>query len=66
MVQNLEGTAFLPQQYYNGLQYLTNGPKLMKCQGGMKWMTLTKDHPNHTIRIRLIPNLCASKPPTEV
>ncbi len=55
MVQNLEGHAFLVAQYYDGLQYLSNGPKLLKCQGGLKWMTLTKNRPVANIKIRLRP-----------
>ncbi len=55
MVQNLEAVAFLPQNYYDAVHYFTNGKKLLKCQGGLKWMTLTKRRPVARVRIRMRP-----------
>ncbi len=53
MVQNIEGVAFSPNTYYNGLHYLTNANKLKSVQGGLKWLTLTPQRPVRTIKLKL-------------
>ncbi len=55
MVQNLEAVAFSDAVYYDGIHYFTNGKKLMTCQGGLKWVTLTKTKPVATVNIKLRP-----------
>ncbi len=55
MVQNLEAVAFADGIYYDNLNYFTTSKKLLKCQGGLKWGTLTRQHPVKDIRIRLRP-----------
>ncbi len=53
MVQILEGTAFNVQKFYDALNHYTNGAKLKACQGGFKWMTLTRQRPTTRIRFRI-------------
>ncbi len=55
MVQNLEAVAFIDGDYYDALHYETTGAKLLKCQGGLTWRTLTADKPVHHINIRMRP-----------
>jgi len=55
MVQNIEAVAFAEGTYYDALHYFTNGAKLVKCQGGLTWRTLTKTKPVTTINIRMRP-----------
>ncbi len=55
MVQTLEGTAFSSSVFYDALNYHTTSKKLLKCQGGLKWNTLTKLKPYKNFRIRLRP-----------
>ncbi len=51
--QKQEGVSFDTGTYYDALQYFQNAGKIRACSGGLKWMTLTKNHPHQTIRIRL-------------
>ncbi len=51
--QVLEGVTFQPNVYYDMLQYRTNHGKLKNAQGGLKWITLTKNRPNVTINFHL-------------
>ncbi len=53
MVQSIEGVAFGANAYYNMLHYLTNSGKLKSVQGGLKWITLTKNRPVKEITLRL-------------
>ncbi len=55
MVQNLEGVAFIDGNYYDNLNYFTTSKKLMKCQGGLKWGTLSRNKPSVKIKIRMRP-----------
>ncbi len=51
--QQLECIAFNPETYYDMLHYMTNSGKLKACQGGLKWLTLTKRKPIARILIKL-------------
>lgn len=53
LTQVLEYITFTTGDYYDMLQYMTNGHKLRTVQGGLKWGTLTRNRPNQTIRFRL-------------
>ncbi len=46
----IEGVTFSEDQYYDCLHYLTNGNKLKTIQSGLKWHTLTRQHPQMSIR----------------
>ncbi len=50
--QAIEGVAFDPASHYNTLQFLTISGKYKTLQGGLKWRTLTKDHPTEEIRFK--------------
>lgn len=43
--QLLEHIDFDADGYYDALQYKTNAKKLMKCQSGIHWVTLTQNNP---------------------
>lgn len=49
--QAIEGITFSEDQYYDGLQFYQNQGKLKKVQHGLKWFSLTKNHPTARIRI---------------
>lgn len=51
--QKLEGVTFSPNAYYQALQFYTNAPKIRKTQFGLKWFTLTRNHPVKKIRIHI-------------
>lgn len=51
--QVLEGVTWDIDSYYDALHYFTNGKKLGKSQGGLKWYTLTRQHPRVKIGIKL-------------
>jgi hypothetical protein len=51
--QKLEAVAFSVGTFYSALQYYTNGGKLKKCVGGLKWFTLTRQKPFYKVRIHL-------------
>ncbi len=51
--QVLEAVAFSEETYYDALQYMTIGPKLKACQGGLKWFTLTERFPIKKVKIKL-------------
>ncbi len=53
MVQNIEGVAFSTNEFYDGLHFLTIANKLKAVQGGLKWLTLTKNRPVREINIKL-------------
>ncbi len=55
MVQNLEGTAFGLNPYYDNLNYYTTANKLKACQGGLKFGVLTRQRPTVKIKIFLRP-----------
>ncbi len=55
MTQVIEGVAWSSGAYYDALAYQTNGPKLLKCQGGLKYITLTKNRPVYKTRIFIRP-----------
>lgn len=51
--QVLEGVTMDYDSYYDCLHYYTNGKKLKSSQGGLKWYTLTRQHPRVKIGIKL-------------
>ncbi len=51
--QAVEGITFSHGEYYDMLHFLTNGGKLKRVQGGLKWITLTRNRSTRKIRIRL-------------
>jgi hypothetical protein len=51
--QGLEGVTFDVTQYYDALQFTTIAGKLKGAQGGLKWITLTRQKPTVKIRIRM-------------
>ncbi len=53
--QVLEAVAFDVNSYYDTLNYRTIAGKLKTCQGGLKWMTLTRNKPVKTVKIKLRP-----------
>ncbi len=53
MAQLLEGVAFVINDYYDMLQYKTNAGKLKAVQGGLKWITLTKNRPYRDIYFKI-------------
>ncbi len=55
MTQGIEGVAWASGAYYDALAYQTNGPKLVACQGGLKYITLTPTRPIYKTRIFIRP-----------
>jgi hypothetical protein len=51
--QGIEAVDFNFNTYYDCLQYMTNSGKLKGIQGGLKWITLTKDKPMIKLKISL-------------
>ncbi len=51
--QVMEGTTFVPNTFYNSLQYLTIQGKMKATNMGLRWITLTKNRPHVRIRVRL-------------
>ncbi len=51
--QGIEAVAFSSEAYYDMLHYQTNSGKLKTIQGGLKWITLTRQRPFINIPIRL-------------
>ncbi len=51
--QILEGVAFQPGVFYDALHYFTTAGKLKSVQGGLKFLTLTKNRPVAKIQIKL-------------
>ncbi len=51
--QIIENVAFNYNQYYDNLHYLTTSEKLKVCQGGLKWITLTKNRPTARYMLKL-------------
>lgn len=51
--QKIEGVTFSTNDYYNALHYMTISGKLKKMQYGLKWFTLTRQHPTKRIRIHM-------------
>ncbi len=51
--QNIEGVTFVPFDFYNALHYKTISGKLKTLQQGLRWRTITKQHPIFRTRIRL-------------
>ncbi len=51
--QVIEGIDFIPNFYYDALQYETHGGKVQACSGGLKWLTLTKLKPMARIKIHI-------------
>ncbi len=51
--QAIEEVDFDIEKYYDALQYYTISDKLKKCQGGLKWLTLTAQKPFYDILINL-------------
>lgn len=47
--QGIEGVAFNTHQYYDGLNYYSNGGKLRKIATKLKWHTLTRQNPTTRI-----------------
>ncbi len=60
--QSMEGVTWSDNTYYDTLHYRTNSKKLMNCQGGMRWYTLTKDRPFKKFRFRLRPKVKRMNP----
>ncbi len=50
--QVLEGVTFGHTGYYNSLHYLTIAGKMKTLQSGLKWFTLTRQHPIKVINIK--------------
>jgi len=53
--QVIENVAFSAINYYDMLQYQTNSGKLKVCQGGLKWLTLTRQRPVAEVKIKIRP-----------
>ncbi len=53
----LEAVAFNSETYYNGLHFLTIGPKLATVSGGLRWHTLSANRPNIVERYNLAPKV---------
>ncbi len=51
--QTIEGVAFNPTEYYNMKHYYTNAGALKSVEGGLKWVTLTRDRPVRKFKIRM-------------
>ncbi len=49
--QVLETVAFTENIYYNSIQFYTIAEKIKKLQRGLKWFTLTRQHPTKKFRI---------------
>ncbi len=48
-----EAVAFSADDFYDALQFHTTSNKLKTVQGGLKWKTLTQQHPIHKFRMKL-------------
>lgn len=55
--QKLEYVTFNHEDYYDHLQYSPISKKLMNCQGGIKWFTLTRNKPVAKINIFTRPKI---------
>ncbi len=55
--QDIEGVTFQHDKYYDALQYFTNGAKLKSVQGGLKWITLTRNRPFARFNFRIRPKV---------
>ncbi len=53
MTQVIEGVAFSANTFYDSINFLTISGKMMKIQGGLKWMSLTRNRPEIRLRIRM-------------
>ncbi len=53
MVQTIEGVVFDINLYYDNLHFMTTAGKLKSVQGGLKWVTMTRDRPVKKFRIKL-------------
>jgi hypothetical protein len=51
--QQMEYDDFSIDEFYDTIQYKTNGPQLMKVQSGIRWYTLTRRHPTAMIKAHL-------------
>ncbi len=52
-----EGVTFSNSTYYNALQYMTIAGKMKKCQGGLKWFTLTQNRPVLKYKVHIRPKV---------
>jgi hypothetical protein len=50
---SIEEVDFTINNYYDILQYGAVAPKLKRCQSGIKWMNISRQHPVKNIRIHL-------------
>ncbi len=62
--QIIEAVTFFPNNFYDGIHYLSIAGKLKAIQGGLKWLTLTENRPLATIKIRLRPKVKRMNPYT--
>ncbi len=53
MVQTLEGVTFGPNQFYDTIQFLTTGKKMVSVTGGINWFVLTRNRPHKEVRIHM-------------
>lgn len=51
--QLLEAVTFNLDTYYDALHFMTINKKLKTCQSGIKWFTLTRQHPMRSFPIKL-------------
>ncbi len=53
--QVLEGVAFNIDTYYDAIHYFTNSGKIKSMQSGLKWFTLSRQHPQKSFKIDIHP-----------